>query len=172
MAHDLSELNQESTADLIRRASEQFSSLVRSELDLARAEMTTKAKRAGVGAGMFGGAGALVFYGVGAVLVCIGLALALVMPGWLSALIVAVVLFAAAGVLVLLGRSQLKRAIPPIPTEAVESTREDLRHSRRRWRGGDHNDRGTGRPAVRGDPAGSDTRRSLDRSDVAASATG
>ncbi len=126
MAHDLSELNQESTADLIRRASEQFSSLVRSELDLARAELTTKAKRAGVGAGMFGAAGALAFYGIGAVLVCIGLALALVMPGWLAALIVAVVLFAAAAVLALLGRSQVKRAIPPIPTEAVESTRADV----------------------------------------------
>ena len=126
MAHDLSELHQESTADLIRRASEQFTSLVRSELDLAKAELTTKAKRAGVGAGMFGAAGALAFYGIGAVLFCIGLALALVMPDWLAALIVAVLLFAAAGVLALLGRSQVKRAIPPIPTEAVESTRADV----------------------------------------------
>jgi multisubunit Na+/H+ antiporter MnhC subunit len=125
MTHDVS-LTDESTTDLIRRASEQLSTLVRHELDLARAEMTAKAKRAGIGAGMFGAAGALAFYGVGAALVCIGLALALVLPGWLSALIVAVFLFAAAAVLALIGRSQFKRAVPPIPTEAVQSTREDV----------------------------------------------
>jgi uncharacterized membrane protein YqjE len=126
MAQDVSELTSQSTADLIRRASEQVSTLVRHELELARAELTEKGKRAGVGAGMFGAAGALAFYGLGAVLFCIGLALALVMPEWLAALIVAVVLFAVAGVLALLGRAQLKRAIPPIPTEAVQSTREDV----------------------------------------------
>jgi multisubunit Na+/H+ antiporter MnhC subunit len=126
MTHDVSELTEESTTDLIRRASEQLSTLVRHELDLARAEMTEKAKRAGIGVGMFGAAGALAFYGVGAALVCIGLALALVLPDWLSALIVAVFLFAVAAVLALFGRSQLKRAVPPIPTEAVQSTREDV----------------------------------------------
>jgi hypothetical protein len=104
MAHDISALTDESTTDLIRRASEQFSTLVRHEIELARAEMTEKAKRAGIGAGMFGAAGMLAFYGVGAALVCIGLALALVMPGWLSALIVTVFLFAVVAGLVLFGR--------------------------------------------------------------------
>src|SRR5262245_7530413 len=51
-----------STADLVKLASEQVSQLIRDEMALARMEMQTKAKRMGLGAGLFGGAGVVVFY--------------------------------------------------------------------------------------------------------------
>jgi len=94
---------------------------VRDEILLARTEMTAKGKRAAAGAGLFGGAAVLVFYGVGALLLCAGFALALVLPAWLAALIVAVVLFAVAGGLALAGRASFKRSVPPVPVQAVDT---------------------------------------------------
>ena len=125
------DLSDRSTADLVRLASEQVSSLVRDEILLARTEMAAKGKRAATGAGLFGGAAMLVFYGVGALLVCAGLALALVLPAWLAALIVAVVLFAVAGALALAGRASFKRSVPPMPVEAVDSVKADVAEVRR-----------------------------------------
>ena len=115
-----------STAQLVSHMSEQVSTLVRDELALARAEMTEKGKRAGKGAGLLGGAGVLALYGVSALLVTIGAALALVWPTWLAALVVTVVVFAAAGVAALLGKKQVKQAVPPAPTAAVDSTKRDV----------------------------------------------
>ena len=117
---------QPSTAELVSQLSEQVSTLVRDELALARAEMTEKGKRAGKGAGLLGGGGVLALYGFGALLVTIGAALAEVMPPWLAALIVAVVLFVAAGVAALLGKKQVQQAVPPTPTKAVDSTKRDV----------------------------------------------
>src|SRR3712207_1630141 len=99
-----------STAELVSRMSEQVSTLVRDELALARTEMVEKGKKAGAGAGMLGGAGVLALYGVSALLLTIGALLALVMPVWLAALIVAVIVLAAAGVAALLGKKQVKQA--------------------------------------------------------------
>lgn len=115
-----------STAELVKLASTQISSLVRDEIALARAEMTVKARNAGVGAGMIGGAGVLAAFGAGALLFCAGLLLALVMPAWLAALIVAIVLYLIAGMLVLLGRSRLRRATPPMPAGAIAGLRADM----------------------------------------------
>jgi hypothetical protein len=112
--------------ELVTRLSEQTSTLVREELALARAELTEKGKRAGTGAGLLGGGGVLALYGLGALFVTIGAALALVMPAWLAALIVTVVLFAAAGVAAMIGRNQVKAAVPPAPTAAIDSTKRDV----------------------------------------------
>jgi len=117
---------QPSTAELVSQLSEQVSTLVRDELALARVEMTEKGKRAGKGAGLLGGGGVLALYGLGALLFTIGALLALVMPAWLAALIVTVVLFAAAGVAALLGKKQVQQAVPPAPTAAVDSTKRDV----------------------------------------------
>ncbi|BCJ67803.1 phage holin family protein [Polymorphospora rubra] len=119
-------VSEQSTAELVQHASEQLSRLVRDELALARAELTEKGKHAGVGAGLFGGGGALALYGLGALFVSFGLLLALVMPGWVAALIVAVVLFAAAGALAMVGRKQVRQAVPPVPERAVDSVRADV----------------------------------------------
>jgi uncharacterized membrane protein YqjE len=115
-----------STGELVSRLSEQVSTLVREELALARAEMTEKGKRAGMGAGLLGGAGVVALYGVGALLATVVIALDLVLPLWLAALIVTVVLFAAAGVLALIGRTEVKRATPPVPERTKENVQADV----------------------------------------------
>lgn len=115
-----------STGDLVRQAAEQISRLVRDELALARAEMVSKGKRAGTGAGLLGGGGVVALYGVAALLAAVVLGLAEAVPPWLAALIVAVVLFAVAGVLALVGRRQIARGMPPVPREAARSVKADL----------------------------------------------
>ncbi|MBN9099940.1 MULTISPECIES: phage holin family protein [unclassified Pseudonocardia] len=115
-----------STGELLTRLSSQVTALVKGELELARAELTTKGKRAGVGAGLAGAGGVVALYGVGALVAAAVAALALVLPVWLSAVIVAVVLFVIAGVLALVGRSSLRKAVPPVPEAAVENVQEDV----------------------------------------------
>ena len=115
-----------STGQLIGQLTEQISRLVRDEARLAQAEVTQKAKRLGVGAGLFGGAGLFAFFGLAVLIATAVLALALVLPAWLAALIVAVVLFAIAGVLALVGKKDVDKGTPPVPTEAIASTREDI----------------------------------------------
>ena len=115
-----------STGQLISQLTEQISRLVRDEARLAQAEVTQKAKRLGVGAGLFGGAGLVAFFGLAALITAAILALALVLPGWLAALIVAVVLFAVAGVLALVGKKDVQKGSPPVPTEAIASVKTDI----------------------------------------------
>ncbi|MEV0808045.1 phage holin family protein [Micromonospora sp. NPDC050200] len=115
-----------STAELVQRATEQVSRLVRDELALARAELTRKGKHAGIGIGLFGGGGALALYGLGALVTAAVLLLDLVLPAWLAALIVAVALFLVAGVLALVGKQQVSQAVPPVPASTVRSVRADV----------------------------------------------
>jgi uncharacterized membrane protein YqjE len=110
----------------VSRLGEQVSTLIRSELRLAQAELQEKGKRAGIGVGLFGGGGVVALLGAGALVACAILALALVVDAWLAALIVGVVLLAVAGILALVGRSQVQRAGPPLPTEAVEGLKQDI----------------------------------------------
>jgi uncharacterized membrane protein YqjE len=113
-------------AELMKDLSDQTTTLVRKELELAKAELAEKGKRAGVGAGMFGAAGLLGVFAFGALTACIVLALATAITAWLAALIVAVVYGAIAAVLALRGKTQVRRATPPIPEQAVDSTKEDV----------------------------------------------
>ena len=115
-----------STGELIARVSDQISSLVRDELRLAQAELSAKGKKAGLGVGLFGGAGVLAWFGVGALVAAAILGLSHAVTGWLAALIVAVVLFAVAGVLALTGKKEVSVATPPIPTEAVAGVKTDI----------------------------------------------
>lgn len=113
-------------AELIRDLSDQLSTLIRDELRLAQAELAQKGKRAGIGLGLFGGAGIVALYGVGALLTSIVLLLAMVVPPWAAALGVAVVLFIIAGVMALTGRKQVEKAVPPVPEQAVKSIKADV----------------------------------------------
>jgi Putative Actinobacterial Holin-X, holin superfamily III len=113
-------------ADLFKDFSEQTSTLIRKELELARAELTAKGKRAGIGAGLFGGSGVVALYGVGALIAALVLLLATAVTAWLAALIVAVALFALAGVLALTGKKQVEQATPPVPEQAIESAQQDV----------------------------------------------
>ena len=115
-----------STGQLIGQLTEQISRLVRDEARLAQAEVTQKAKRLGVGAGLFGGAGLFAFFGLATLITTVILLLALVLPAWLAALIVTVVLFAVAGVLALIGKKDVQQGSPPVPTQAIESTKTDI----------------------------------------------
>jgi uncharacterized membrane protein YqjE len=118
--------------ELLKELSEQTTTLVRQELELAKLELTEKGKKAGIGAGMFGGAGIVGFYAVGALTACLILALATAVDGWLAALIVAAVYGAAAGVLALSGKSKVKQAVPPTPEQAVDSVKEDVQWTKSR----------------------------------------
>ncbi|WP_243058525.1 phage holin family protein [Nocardioides sp. SR21] len=124
----------QSTGDLVSQLSSEISTLVRDELRLAQVEVTGKAKRAGIGAGMFGAAGVLALYGVGVLIAAAVLALALVLDAWLAAVIVGVVLLAIAGVVAMRGKREVAQAAPPVPTQAVENIKADIdtvRHPRR-----------------------------------------
>jgi uncharacterized membrane protein YqjE len=116
----------ESTADLVKRAAEQISRLVRDELKLAQAELAEKGKHAGFGLGLFGAAGIVALYGVFGLLVAVTLALGLIMPYWLAALLVGAVLLIGAGILAMVGRTQVKQAAPPVPSETVASVKADI----------------------------------------------
>jgi len=111
---------------LVHDLSEQTAALVRSEVDLAKAELAAKGKAAGLGAGLLGAAGLLAFYG-GAVLIATAiLALTLVLPEWAAALIVGLMLLAAAGVAALLGKGKVNKATPAAPERAVAGVKQDV----------------------------------------------
>jgi uncharacterized membrane protein YqjE len=116
----------QSTSALVQRASEQITTLVRDEIALAKAELTEKAKHAGIAAGLFGGGGVLAMYGVGALIATLIIVFDLFLPLWLAALIVTVALFAVAGIMALLGKRQVSKATPPEPQEAVASVKADV----------------------------------------------
>jgi uncharacterized membrane protein YqjE len=111
---------------LVHDLSTQIPELVRSEVRLAQAEMTEKGKRAGLGLGMFSGAGVLAFLGLATLVATAILALALVLDPWLAALVVAAALLLGAGLLALLGKNQVVEATPPMPERAVDGLKEDL----------------------------------------------
>jgi MFS family permease len=120
--------------ELVSQAARQISELVHQELALAKAELAEKGRDAGRGAGLFGAAGTVAFYG-GATLVGAAVAaLAIVWPTWAAALVVGMVLLIVAGVLALTGRKQLRRAVPPAPEQAIESVKADAREIREHLR--------------------------------------
>lgn len=124
-----------STGDLVSQVTDQLSRLVRDEMALARAEMTTKAKRAGLGAGLLGGGGLIALYGLGCLVAAAVLGITVVLPAWLAALIIGVVLLAVAGMAALAGKTEAQRAGPPMPEEAAGGLQRDLEtvkeHARR-----------------------------------------
>jgi uncharacterized membrane protein YqjE len=115
-----------SVSELVRQLSEQTSTLIRQELRLATAELQEKGKHAGLGAGIFGGAGLIALYGVGALIAAAVIGLATLVAPWLAALIVGVVLLTVAGVAALLGKKQVEQATPPTPEQTVESVQRDI----------------------------------------------
>jgi MFS family permease len=118
--------------DLVRQLSDQTTTLVRQEIELAKAEMTAKGKQVGMGAGAFGGAGVFGLYAVGAITACLILALSTAVAGWLAALIVGIVYAAIAGVLALIGKKKTQAGAPPVPERAISSTKEDVEWAKTR----------------------------------------
>jgi Putative Actinobacterial Holin-X, holin superfamily III len=115
-----------SVGDLIKVMSADLSRLVRDEIQLAQTEISAKVKQAGVGVGAFGGAGVLALYGGAALIAAAVLGLALVLPAWLAALIVGVVVLAIAGVIALIGKKKVSEAGPAVPERTVASVKQDV----------------------------------------------
>jgi uncharacterized membrane protein YqjE len=128
------ELSERSVGELVQQVSQQTAALVRQEMRLAEVELQEKGKRAGIGAGMFGGAGLVALYGVGAVVGAVIMLVATAIEPWISALIVGVVLLATAGLLALLGGRHVEQATPPKPERAMESMQHDVEEVRERVR--------------------------------------
>jgi hypothetical protein len=123
-----------SIAELVKDLATETSTLVRQEIDLAKAEMTDRGKRAGKGVGMLAAGAAVALLAFGALTAGLIAALDLAMPTWLAALIVTVVYGAIAAVLVQIGRKQVQEAAPPVPEDTIESVKEDVQWAKTRTR--------------------------------------
>ena len=126
------ELRELPVGELVKQLAEETSLLVREELQLARAELTQQGKRAGIGVGELGGAGLMGLYALGALTACFIAALALVLPVWAAALIVAAVYGAIAGVLALIGRRELQQNLPPKAPRTQRTVQEDIEWAKTR----------------------------------------
>ena len=115
-----------STRDLVQDLSRQTSTLIRQEMRLAQAELAEKGRHAGKGAGMFGGAGLVALYGVGALIAAAIVGLATVIEPWIAAAAVGVGLLVIAGILALTGKKEVEQATPPKPELAIESVQRDV----------------------------------------------
>ena len=120
------ELRDRPTGELLRDLSDPTTTLVKQEMELAKAELQEKGKQAGVGAGMFGGAGLFGLGAFAALTACLIAALDQAVEIWLAALVVAVVYAVIAAVLAMTGKQRVKQAVPPVPEQAKESVREDM----------------------------------------------
>jgi uncharacterized membrane protein YqjE len=124
-------------SELVKDLGEQTATLVRQEIELARVELTEKGKAAGIGAGMFGGAGLFGFFAFAALTACFIAALATAVTHvWLAALIVTVVYVAIAGVLALVGKGKVQQATPPLPERAQRSVKADIESTKAHARAG------------------------------------
>src|SRR5829696_7934291 len=118
--------DERSVGELVQQLSQQTSALIRQEMRLAQAELTEKGKHAGKGAGMFGGAGLVALYGVGALVAAAIVGLGTLIEPWIAAVIVGAVLLAVAGILALTGKKQVEHATPPKPEKTLESVQRDV----------------------------------------------
>ncbi len=113
--------------ELLKQLSQETSTLVKQELELAKAEMTQKGKHAGVGAGFIGG-GAL--FGLGAFAALTAALIALLATAvdhvWVAALMVALAYGAVAAVLGQQGKDKIQEAAPAAPEQTVETVKEDV----------------------------------------------
>lgn len=123
---EANELRSHSTGELVKQLSEQTTTLVRKELELAKAELSEKGKVAGQGAGMFGGAAVVGLLAAGALTTMLIALLDKGMDLWVAALIVTVIYGAIAAVLAMSGRDRVKQATPPAPEQTVETVKEDV----------------------------------------------
>jgi MFS family permease len=119
-----------SVGELVRQASEHVSTLVRAEIELAKTELSETVKRGGIGGGMFAAAGVIGLFSVPFLFVVIAEVLVAVgLWRWLSYLIVWVLFLLIAGVLALIGRSQIKKIKKPERTlKTAKDTASWARH--------------------------------------------
>lgn len=118
--------SERSLGTIIKELTADFSNLIRSEIALFKLEMKDSAAKLGGGAALLVVALFLALVGLAFLFVTITLGLvALGVPAWLSALIVTVVLFIAAGILAMMGKKKLEGA-SLVPSESIEHVRGDI----------------------------------------------
>lgn len=115
-----------SLVDLIAGLPDQVQELVQREIELVKTELTEKAKALGTGGGLILGAVVTLLFFIGVLLTLAIIGLSYLMPPWAAALVVAGVLLITAIILGLIGYRILKRGVPPVPTEAIESIQKDI----------------------------------------------
>ena len=120
------ELRERSVGELLKQLANETTTLMRQELELAKAEMREKAGKAGPGFGMWGAAGAMALLALGSLTAFLILALDGAMPNWLAALIVGLVYAAIAGLLYLRGKRKVDEAGSPVPEQTIETLKEDV----------------------------------------------
>ena len=120
------DLRERPIGELLKDLSQQTTTLLKQELDLAKAEISEKGKKAGAGVGMFGGAGVAGFAALGAFTAFLILVLNEFMPAWAAAGIVTLLYAIPAAILALQGRNKLKQATPLAPEQTVETVKEDV----------------------------------------------
>lgn len=125
--------DERSIGDLFAELARETSTLVRQEVQLAKTEMTQKVTSAGKDAGMIGAGGALAYAGLLAVLAAVIIGLGQLIPMWLSALIVGLVVIGVGYMLVQQGLNALKR-IDPTPRQTMETLKEDTEWAKEQTR--------------------------------------
>lgn len=104
-----------------------ITTLIRDEIEQIKRELVTRLKSAGIGIALFAGAAVFLYFAAFPLLAAAVFGIAEALPLWLSALIVGVALLLVAVVLVLVGISRLKKGVPPVPKEAVDSVKDDVK---------------------------------------------
>jgi Putative Actinobacterial Holin-X, holin superfamily III len=120
------DLRERPVGELLKQLATETTTLVRQELDLAKAEMRQKGRQAGPGFGLIGGAGAVGLGAFGALTAFFVLALDGAVANWLAALIVALVYAAIAAFLYVRGKEKVEDAGSPVPEQTVETLKEDV----------------------------------------------
>lgn len=104
-----------------------ITTLIRDEIEQLKRELVTRLKAVGIGAAFFVVAAVLLYFAAFPLMAAIVIGLGQALPYWLSALILGVVLLIIAAVFVLIGLSRLKKGVPPVPKESVDSVKDDVK---------------------------------------------
>ena len=124
--HTAEELRQESFGELLSGLASDTSLLVKQEIELAKVEVSAKAKKAGKGAGMLAGAGVAALMALFTLTLLLIVILDAFLELWLAALIVLIIWGAVAAVLALTGKKKLQEAAPPVPEQTTQTLKEDV----------------------------------------------
>jgi len=134
--NETGDLRDRSLGDLMKRLADETGTLVRQEIELAKAEMREKGQKIGVGVGFLGAAALVALLALGSLTAFLILALDGVIPNWLAALIVGLIYAAVAAYLALQGRQKLREAGPPVPEQTKATIEEDLEWAKSQARSG------------------------------------
>lgn len=115
---------------MFEKVTDEIRGVVTQEVDKAKREVATRAKRDGAGIGLIAGALLLALLATAAITTAAIAGLATEMPLWLAALVVAAAYLVIGVGLALAGKSQLKKGGAPLPTDTMANFKDDVRRAR------------------------------------------